>query len=84
MNAEIIKIGNSHGIRLPKSVLQQCGLEGTVELEVVDEHLTISRVKTIRDGWDKAFQEMHRLGDDKLIGEADSISNEFDRSEWEW
>jgi len=41
MKAAIIQIGNSQGLRIPKPILQQCGLEGEVELEVHDKELVI-------------------------------------------
>ena len=34
MKASIVNIGNSQGIRIPKPLLEQCGLEGDVEVSV--------------------------------------------------
>jgi antitoxin MazE len=34
IRVRIIKIGNSQGIRIPKPVLEQAGLEDEVEIEV--------------------------------------------------
>jgi len=41
MKTSIVKIGNSQGIRIPKSVLSQTILSGEVELEVRDDSIVI-------------------------------------------
>ena len=58
MKAQIIKIGNSRGIRIPKPVLAESNLDGEVELEVIDEGLLIKSTNPPRHGWEKAFQAM--------------------------
>ena len=42
MKTSIIKIGNSKGIRIPKPLLEESGLMGTVELKVVKGELRIT------------------------------------------
>ena len=34
MKAHVVRIGNSRGIRIPKSVIEQCQLHGAVDLIV--------------------------------------------------
>ena len=34
MQANVVQIGNSKGIRIPAAVLKQCGIAGKVELEI--------------------------------------------------
>jgi len=41
MKAHIVRIGNSQGIRIPKLLLTETGLEGEVEIEVRGTHLVI-------------------------------------------
>jgi antitoxin MazE len=78
MKASIIPIGNSKGIRIPKAVLKQC----EVELEVEKNRIIIKPVKRIpRRGWERAFREMAKRRDDRLII-ADDI--DADVSDWEW
>jgi antitoxin MazE len=67
MQMDIIKIGNSKGIRLPLAVLKQCGIDSKVELEVKDNYIIIKPVKTPRQGWAEAFELMHKNGDDVLL-----------------
>lgn len=41
MKAALVPIGNSQGIRIPKAILDQCGLSGEVEMIVEGEALII-------------------------------------------
>ena len=84
MRAEIIRIGNSQGIRLPKTLLQQLGLRGTVELKVTDDRLTIYPFSQSRAKWAEQFKKMAKQGDDKMLDQADTIVNKFDDAEWKW
>ncbi len=67
MEIDIIKIGNSKGIRLPQAILKQCGIDSKVELEIKDHYIIIKPVKTPRQGWAEAFKLMHKEGDDSLL-----------------
>jgi antitoxin MazE len=82
MRASVIAVGNSKGIRLPAAVLKQCEIADSVELEVKDKMIIIRPVrKTPRKDWGKAFQEMHKCGEDALIID-DSL--ESGGEEWRW
>jgi len=39
MKAELIRIGNSQGIRIPKPIIEQCGFVGVVDIRVRPETL---------------------------------------------
>jgi antitoxin MazE len=82
MLISVVQIGNSKGIRLPKSILEQCDITDKVELEVHDKEITLKSIKKkIRDGWGEKFREMAENGDDKLAID-DSI--DIDMKNWEW
>ncbi len=81
MKVSIIQIGNSQGLRIPKPILEQCGFNGEVELEVHNSELIIKRATCPRQNWGKAFQAMSQNGDDQPIEFA---QNQWDREEWEW
>lgn len=82
IKTRIIKIGNSQGIRIPKLLLEQSGLEGEVEINLEGNHLTIRSVVHPRAGWDEAFARMAANGDDVMLDEY--IPTEWDETEWEW
>jgi antitoxin MazE len=85
MTTRIVKIGNSQGIRIPKTILEQCGLTGEVELKVAKRQIIISPKKIIRKDWENAFFTMSKNEDDKLLDE-EAITNQssWDENEWEW
>ncbi|HMO05006.1 MAG TPA: AbrB/MazE/SpoVT family DNA-binding domain-containing protein [Kiritimatiellia bacterium] len=83
MKTALISIGNSRGIRIPKPLIEQCGLHDEVELDVRDKTIIIHSPKTTRAGWDNAFAQMARLKDDALI-QAEATSTLWDSEEWEW
>lgn len=82
MQARIIRIGNSHGIRIPKALLAACRLEDDVELLVEDETLVIRRARSPREGWEEAFAEMNVAGEGGLLDPP--VPTRWDESEWEW
>jgi antitoxin MazE len=67
MKTDVIRIGNSKGVRLPSTILKQCGIGSKVEIEVRDNEIILKPVKSPREGWQDAFQQMHECGDDGLI-----------------
>lgn len=81
---KLVKIGNSQGIRIPKTILDQVGVEegGDVELLVDEDRLVVQPVSGSRQGWDEAFARMAEVGDDELLDEA--LPTEFDEREWQW
>ena len=85
MITKIVKIGNSQGIRIPKILLEQSGLQDEVELEARDNQLIIRAKQQPRHGWAEAFRQMAEAGDDQLLdGEAPQSQSEWDNEEWEW
>ena len=83
MRARLIKIGNSHGIRIPKPILEQSGITDNVELVPKKDRIIIKSANNAREGWDLAFKKMNENGDDKLIID-DNITNVWDEEEWQW
>ena len=67
MELSIIKIGNSKGIRLSKSILNQLGIKDRVELIVKNDQLIIKPISKVRDGWEDQFEQMAKLNDDQLL-----------------
>ena len=84
MKVELIRMGNSRGVRIPKSVIDQCGFAGCIELRVEDGRVILARDRQPREGWKEALDAARDTiaGDELLL---DGISaHEFDRNEWTW
>ncbi len=83
MKTNIVTIGNSQGIRIPKILLEQSRLSGEVELEVKDGSIIILPARKPRENWDAEFQKvLAENGDDEIFGGG--MQNDFDEEEWEW
>jgi antitoxin MazE len=83
MRVELVRIGNSRGIRIPKPIIEQCGLGSTVRLRVDHDRLIVSPDRAPRQGWEEAFQAAGTAAKDRLV--LDSMPpNRFDVEEWEW
>ncbi len=82
MKTRIVRIGNSRGIRIPKPLLDQVGLEDEVELRVVENSIVIEAVRAPRAGWAEAAKRVHERGEDRLLDER--TPTRFDETEWEW
>lgn len=86
MTIDLIRVGNSRGIRIPKAFLDECGLREKAELEVRKGVLVIRPVRapqTARQGWDEAFRKMAAHGDDRML-DGEQAAGDWDKSEWEW
>jgi antitoxin MazE len=84
MKSKLVRIGNSRGVRLPKTVLEQCGFEDIVELDVQDNRVVIRPANESRSGWDEAFAKMAEHGDDKLLDTDADLRTDWDETEWRW
>jgi antitoxin MazE len=82
MKVNIVTIGNSKGIRIPKAMLEQCNFTDQAELEVRNSKLVIAPVRgRPREGWSEAFKSMRKKGEDRLIVDD---STDLEMKEWEW
>lgn len=67
MKVPIIPIGNSKGLRLSKTLIEQYNIKDQVELILEKGYLIIKPIEEPRRGWEAAFQQMHAEGDDQLL-----------------
>lgn len=82
IRTKIIRIGNSQGIRIPKILLEQSGIDREVEIEVDGDQLIVRTASGLRSGWEEAFTVMAELHDDRLL---DNVTvTDWDQNEWEW
>ncbi|MDR3336026.1 MAG: AbrB/MazE/SpoVT family DNA-binding domain-containing protein [Treponema sp.] len=81
MLVSVVPIGNSKGIRIPKSIINEFNIEDKLELQIHNDEIILKPiVKKPRQGWEDAFKKMHKNSDDILLL-PDSIENDFN---WEW
>jgi antitoxin MazE len=83
VRASIVRIGNSHGVRIPKAFLEQCQLKGEVSMSVVRGALVLKPISKSQAGWAEAFAADPAL---EAADEAWSIrsTSQWDDDEWQW
>lgn len=72
MKIKLIKIGNSLGIRLPKTVIEECGLKEDLNLTVRQGAIVITPIVPPRLGWKELVSDEAGAHPVKAEGE------------WEW
>lgn len=82
MKANIIQIGNSQGLRIPKKLLEETGISGEVELETTLGGILIKNIRKPRGNWEILFKKFAEIDDDLPSDRA--ASTEFERREWQW
>lgn len=81
----IRKIGNSSGVIIPKTILEQVGIEKEVEMEVVGNTIVLMPHKSHpREGWEGAFQNAIAAGELSENDLMEGIANDFDNTDWQW
>lgn len=82
LKARIVKIGNSHGVRIPKVWLDQLDLGPEVEMTMDAQQIVIRTARRPREGWDEHFRQMAAAGDDALLDAP--VATQWEAEEWEW
>ena len=72
MRTKLVKIGNSLGVRLPKTVIDECGFASDLELTVKGKSVVLTADKQPRQGWQEAIQDEISSKPLRYLGE------------WEW
>jgi antitoxin MazE len=78
MEVSIIKIGNSKGLRLSKTILEKYQIKDKVELILEKGQIILRPVDTPRKNWEKKFKEISKNDDDTLL-----INDVFDEDTFE-
>ena len=58
LEAKLIKIGNSQGIRLPKKIISKYGLGNLVLLEETEDGILIHAAKSGKLSWEDTYKAM--------------------------
>ena len=80
MLAQIVRIGNSKGLRLSATILKKYEIMDKVEMVLTEEGILLKPVKNPREGWSESFKQMNEMGDDKLL--FDDVFEDEDLEEW--
>lgn len=82
MQIPVVRIGNSKGVRIPKTVLTQCHVEDVLFLEIQDGKMIFSPQKKPREGWEKAFRKSQNENEkDELL--LPDFSEDWEDIEWD-
>lgn len=80
METSVIKIGNSKGVRLSKTILEKYQIGEKVEIILEDDQIILKPIRIPRQGWAEAFKKMHENGDDELL--IPDVFEDEDFEEW--
>jgi antitoxin MazE len=83
MTVNLVRIGKSKGIRIPKPIIERCGFGETVRLRVQNGRLMILSNKRPRQGRTEECRRIANAGHGHLSLEG-AKPNAFDSEEWEW
>lgn len=67
MEIPVIKIGNSQGIRLSKTIIKKYNIKKSLEIIFEKGHIILKPKPQPRQGWAKQFKKMAENGDDQLL-----------------
>ncbi|MEY2922898.1 MAG: hypothetical protein RL108_1524 [Bacteroidota bacterium] len=80
METAIIKIGNSKGLRLSKTILEKYNIKDKVQIILEMGQIILKPIETPRKNWDISFEKMHQEGDDTLL--LTDVFEDEDFEEW--
>ena len=80
METNIIKIGNSKGIRLSKTILEKYNLRDKVEMILERGQIILKPIDRPRENWEEKFKEMNANNDDQLL--IDDVFEDEHFDEW--
>ena len=80
MEVSVIKIGNSKGIRLNKTILERYNIKDSVDLIMDKGQIILKPILKPRKGWEKAFEKMAKEGDDNLL--IEDVFDDENLEEW--
>jgi antitoxin MazE len=80
METSIIKIGNSRGLRLSKTILEKYNIKEKVELILEKGQIILRPIEKPRKNWENEFKKMRLNEDDKLL--MNDVFDDENLEEW--
>jgi antitoxin MazE len=82
MRTTLRKIGNAHGVLIPKAMLARTGIDHLVELTIENDAIVLRKPRSAaREGWAEATRALAAAGGDARVWPE--FAN-VDDAEWEW
>lgn len=82
MKSRLVRIGNSRGVRLPKALIDEAGLEDEVEIRAEGRSIVITPTARVREGWAEDAAKAAKAGEHRLLDPPSPTR--FDAGEWKW
>lgn len=80
METSIIKIGNSKGLRLSKTILDKYDIKDKVALVLEKDQIIIRPIDSPRKNWEEKFKKMAEQEDDQLL--MNDVFDDENFEEW--
>ncbi|HEY9222516.1 MAG TPA: AbrB/MazE/SpoVT family DNA-binding domain-containing protein [Lutibacter sp.] len=80
METSIIKIGNSKGLRLSKTILEKYNIKEKVEIILEKGQIILRPIDKPRKNWDIEFKKMRLNDDDRLL--MNDVFEDENLEEW--
>jgi len=80
MEISIIKIGNSKGLRLNKTILEKYNIKEKVELILEKGQIILRPIEKPRKDWEIEFEKMRLNNDDRLL--MNDVFDDENLDEW--
>jgi antitoxin component of MazEF toxin-antitoxin module len=87
VQAKIEKFGDDFGLRIPKPLMDACGLGEEVDVTVRDKTLVVAAREPARAGWEEAIESIPQEAIDRDFEELRDfreMPNEWDAQGWQW
>ena len=78
---KVVSIGNSRGVRLPKTMLDKYAIRDTVVVEQREEGLLLRSKRARRLSWDDTFKDMAREREDWTDLDG-TLNDGLDKDPW--
>ena len=83
MKIKLINIGNSKGLRLPKTIIQQYKIGEDLQIELQEDGILLKPLTKPRAGWSEQFEKAVKPIEKQEKNWMEA-RNRFDKEEWTW
>ena len=85
MKSQLQRIGNSHGVIIPKTMLKQAGIEKEIQIQIIGHQIIIEpETKIARKNWEAQILSALEKEGNHEGDPAEGLTNDFDNKEWTW